>query len=84
MTRTLQRGKYGPDGPSSFPGSDFKGIEDCLFLSVYAPPDAANLPVFVWIHGGGYGQGQGSEDFGAIVQADNNTFISVVIQYRVS
>jgi carboxylesterase type B len=23
--------------------------EDCLFLSVYAPPNAANLPVLVWI-----------------------------------
>lgn len=29
--------------------------EDCLFLNVYAPSNATNLPVLVWIHGGGYG-----------------------------
>ena len=25
------------------------GDEDCLFLNVYAPPGARNLPVFFWI-----------------------------------
>jgi hypothetical protein len=25
------------------------GDEDCLFLNVYAPPGASDLPVFVWI-----------------------------------
>lgn len=25
------------------------GNEDCLFLNVYAPPGAKDLPVFVWI-----------------------------------
>lgn len=25
------------------------GNEDCLFLNVYAPPDASDLPVFIWI-----------------------------------
>lgn len=32
--------------------------EDCLFLNVYAPIGAQNLPVLVWIHGGGYGVSQ--------------------------
>lgn len=31
------------------PGFNYTGSEDCLFLSVYAPPNAANLPVLVWI-----------------------------------
>lgn len=42
------------------PGSS----EDCLFLNVYAPVKAAapsKLPVMVWIHGGGYAAGSGSE-----------------------
>jgi para-nitrobenzyl esterase len=30
------------------------GNEDCLYLNIWAPKtQAANLPVFVWIHGGG-------------------------------
>lgn len=33
----------------SGPGFNFSGSEDCLFLSVYAPQNKANLPVLVWI-----------------------------------
>lgn len=28
--------------------------EDCLFVNVWSPPEADDLPVLVWIHGGGY------------------------------
>lgn len=38
--------------------------EDCLSLSVWAPADAkpgARLPVLMWIHGGGYTAGAGSQ-----------------------
>src|SRR5262245_19975066 len=34
--------------------------EDCLYLNVYAPQDAKNLPVMVWIHGGSNLNGSGS------------------------
>lgn len=34
--------------------------EDCLTLNVWAPVDAANLPVIVWIHGGGFRTGASS------------------------
>ena len=53
-------------------------------MSVYAPRNATNLPVLVWIHGGGYGQGRGSEDMSAIINANGNKFVAVAIQYRVS
>ncbi|KAL8791238.1 MAG: hypothetical protein Q9213_000195 [Squamulea squamosa] len=73
--------------PQSFhspalPGFDYTGNEDCLFLSVYAPRNAANLPVLVWIHGGGYGLGQGNQDLSMIINTNNNSFIGVAIQYR--
>ncbi|KAF2121291.1 Alpha/Beta hydrolase protein [Lophiotrema nucula] len=59
------------------------GSEDCLFLNVYAPANAKNLPVFLWIHGGGYGlfsaRGLNPTEFQA---TNENKFIAVIIQYR--
>lgn len=59
------------------------GDEDCLFLNVYAPTNASELPVLVYIHGGGYGAGNGSTDLSELINTNNNSFIGVVIQYRV-
>ncbi|CAD6444998.1 f7ce6e87-ce21-4f39-a977-afb9dc6a0e20 [Sclerotinia trifoliorum] len=58
------------------------GNEDCLFLSVWASPNATNLPVMVWIHGGGYGTGSGNNDFSELANTNSNAFILVAIQYR--
>ncbi|KAK9558231.1 hypothetical protein V6Z88_004530 [Aspergillus fumigatus] len=58
------------------------GDEDCLFLNVYAPPGASNLPVFVWIHGGGYGLFGAVYDPSPLMNTNNNGFITVEIQYR--
>jgi len=67
------------DAPSPGPSS---GSEDCLFLNVQAPQNASNLPVFVWIHGGGYGLGNGRQDLAPIINENGNNFIGVSIQYR--
>lgn len=75
-----------PQSPKAPLPADFNytGNEDCLFLSVYAPQNANSLPVLVWIHGGGYGQGQGNQDMSSIINTNNNSFVAVTIQYRVS
>ncbi|RMY58940.1 hypothetical protein D0865_02350 [Hortaea werneckii] len=57
--------------------------EDCLFLNVWSPSDASEaLPVYVWIHGGGYGTGSGQQDQTPLLYTNNNSFVAVTIQYR--
>ncbi|KAG4439449.1 hypothetical protein IFR05_005061 [Cadophora sp. M221] len=57
--------------------------EDCLFLNVFATANnTRNMPVLVWIHGGGYGQGNGSYDLAELIRTNNGNFIGVSIQYR--
>jgi carboxylesterase type B len=80
---------FGPVCPQSPPSSAgpvgfIPGDEDCLYLNVYAPPQAVELPVLVWIHGGGYGLGDGRQDMADFINANNQSFLVVAIQYRVS
>ncbi|KAJ7775802.1 Alpha/Beta hydrolase protein [Mycena olivaceomarginata] len=63
--------------------------EDCLFLSVSYPSDAAGvqpsvlLPVVVWIHGGGYLNGASYQYRGTdIINQSNRGVVAVVLQYR--
>ncbi|MEU2738344.1 carboxylesterase family protein [Streptomyces sp. NPDC007095] len=57
--------------------------EDCLYVNVTAPADAAGLPVLLWIHGGGYQVGTGSD-----IAGDGRTFarrhgvVVVTFNYR--
>lgn len=63
---------FGPAAPqklspmlATFPGMALGSSmsEDCLYLNVWAPAKKADaaLPVMVWIHGGGYTMGAGSQ-----------------------
>ncbi|TFK27826.1 alpha/beta-hydrolase [Coprinopsis marcescibilis] len=74
---------------------DPSGTEDCLFLNVYAPGstlnETSNLPVIVWIHGGGYILGSasglapglgGPYDGNDLIRRSGGNVIVVVIQYR--
>ncbi|KAH9885661.1 carboxylesterase family protein [Xylariomycetidae sp. FL2044] len=87
-SQVIQATEFGPTCPQSGNGPNPPAVpaptgdEDCLFLSVYAPADRTNLPVFVWIHGGGYGAGDGTFDFTPLMIANGNTFVTVTIQYR--
>ncbi|USP82825.1 carboxylesterase type B [Curvularia clavata] len=72
-----------PVAPARGGAQGITGSEDCLFLNVFAPQNATDLPVLVWIHGGGYGLGSAvSADLSAIINANNNSFVGVAIQYR--
>ncbi len=55
--------------------------EDCLDLNVTAPSGAANLPVMVWIHGGGFLSGSGSFYDGSKLAATGN-IVFVSVNYR--
>ncbi|MEM9744392.1 MAG: carboxylesterase family protein [Pseudomonadota bacterium] len=59
------------------------GQEDCLYLNVWAPADraASDLPVMLWIHGGGNTIGTGSGYIGAnLAQTEN--LVVITINYR--
>lgn len=59
------------------------GTEDCLVLHVTRPASAApgaNLPVMVWIHGGGFALGNAGYDASALA-AENNVVV-VNVNYR--
>lgn len=75
-----QTGGYGL--PVEFGFTSALGDEDCLFLNVYAAPNASDLPVFVWIHGGGYGLFGATYDPSVLMNTNGNDFITVEIQYR--
>ncbi|WHT15900.1 carboxylesterase family protein [Crossiella sp. CA-258035] len=61
-----------PPGPQS---------EDCLFLNVYSRGTQGCRPVVVWIHGGVFISGAGS-DYDGTVFAERNDVVLVTINYR--
>ena len=59
--------------------------EDCLFLNVFAPPDAGSptkLPVLVWIHGGAFVNGAGSVPWYDGSRLAARGHVVVTINYR--
>ncbi|MGY6661586.1 MAG: carboxylesterase/lipase family protein [Glycocaulis sp.] len=82
--------QFGPvcHQPPSRPGSIYaeergEMSEDCLSLNIWAPENAENAPVFVWIHGGSLIGGAGSDSMydGARLAAEG--LVVVTINYRV-
>lgn len=55
--------------------------EDCLSVNVFAPTSGTNLPVMLWIHGGGFTQGAGSWYDGSAIAASRGVIV-VTINYR--
>ncbi|WP_102126374.1 carboxylesterase/lipase family protein [Deinococcus planocerae] len=62
-------------------GGGLRGSEDCLSLNVAAPSAALRAPVMVWIHGGSFENGAGS-DYDARVLAREQGVVVVTVNYR--
>jgi para-nitrobenzyl esterase len=81
---TVPKGDYPPQYGRLFPEVVIAG-DDCLNLNVWTPdPNAAGLPVLVWIHGGSFMNGSGS-----VAEYDGSAFardgvVCVTINYRLS
>ncbi|TGD88164.1 carboxylesterase/lipase family protein [Mycolicibacterium sp. CH28] len=81
---------FGPVSPqprSPIPmGLGTRADEDCLFLNVWAPSGASSRdpkPVMVWVHGGAYIFGSGSQPlYNGSVLAGGSDVVVVTINYR--
>ena len=80
---TLDSTRAGSSCPqTSTPFGQASSNENCLFLNVYSPnPVQANTPVMVWIHGGAFVAGEGS-DFNPSTTLVSQGTIVVTINYR--
>jgi para-nitrobenzyl esterase len=86
-----QIGKVGPIAPqlpsvnpiSSNPVKQLNQNEDCLNLNIFSPGIDKNLPVMVWIHGGGFQGGSGSlTEYEGTKLASSGNIVVVSINYR--
>ncbi|MGB3481473.1 MAG: carboxylesterase/lipase family protein [Mycobacterium sp.] len=80
-------GNISPQPKSPIPlGAGTQAAEDCLFLNVWAPSDAepgAGKPVMVWVHGGAYIFGSGSQPlYDAQKLASRGDVVVVTFNYR--
>ncbi len=81
---TSPKGDYPPQYQALFPERTFVGT-DCLNLNIWTPSDAVGrggLPVLVWIHGGSFMNGAGSN-----LEYDGSAFardgvVCVTVNYR--
>jgi para-nitrobenzyl esterase len=56
--------------------------EDCLFLNVWRPPQAVNLPVMVWLHGGALRTGDPASGLYDGEQLARKGAVIVTVNYR--
>ena len=82
---------FGPTAPQTRLGNGIAGLsavepqsEDCLYLNVWTPGlDDGRRPVLVWIHGGVFNLGSGSQPaYGGSRLAARTDVVVVTINYR--
>lgn len=69
------------------PNGEAPDNEDCLYLNVFTPPDAdrdaCNLPVMLWVHGGSFYMGSGSQEiYNGCPLAASGRAVVVTFNYR--
>ncbi len=86
---TFEAHEFGPScvqrvrETTSLYASDITPVsEDCLSLNIWAPENAENAPVFVWIHGGALSAGSTREPLYDGARLAQNGIIVVSINYR--
>ena len=81
-TDTLMANEVGSQCPQilSFSGPSYD--EDCLFVNVWTPAGAHDLPVMVWLHGGAFIFGSGGDKYYAGDTLADQGMVVVTINYR--
>lgn len=79
----LQADHYGDPAPQLDHGH-YQGSEDCLTLNIVRRIEGNKLPVFVWIHGGGFMTGCASDPLYAGESFARDGILYVSIQYRLN
>ena len=75
--------EYGPEAVQTLDGNNI-GDEDCLTINVQRPLEGGNLPVFVWIHGGGYNTGGCNVPLYNGKEFAKDGIVFVAFQYRLN
>jgi para-nitrobenzyl esterase len=81
-TGTREARAFSPVCRQTVPWISEPQSEDCLYLNVWAPARAKKLPVMVWIHGGGFFGGSGSQAGTDGSRLTRQGVIVVTLNYR--
>lgn len=83
-TGVRQATSFAPVCRQTAPWITERQSEDCLYLNIWAPagPRGSKLPVMVWIHGGGFFGGSGSQPIYDGTRLAHRGVIVVTLNYR--
>jgi para-nitrobenzyl esterase len=74
--------EIGSQCPQSISLAGSSDDEDCLFVNVWAPSGAHDLPVMVWLHGGAFIIGSGGDKYYDGGRLASSGVIVVTVNYR--
>ena len=84
VAQTFSDSCYQPRHTSTFVWrrEDFPVSEDCLYLNVWTPKAADQLPIMVWFHGGAHTSGQGHSLIFDGTELASQGIVLITINYR--